>query len=144
MQKYAEQAVREHLQYLQPQFTAEKRVLKICPLLQQRGKRYQEFMRTAMKQTDRYRILNKTGVTKKILSKISRYPGGYESLLLEGKIDTTMTPWDSIRYYKGFLRAGFMAMNSDLGHVKAYVGGPDFAHFKYDMVSTGKGKSAQP
>ncbi len=54
------------------------------------------------------------------------------------EIDTLMTPWDSIRYHKNFLRAGFMAMDPLTGHVKAYVGGPDFKFFKYDMVSTGK------
>ena len=49
-----------------------------------------------------------------------------------------MTPWDSIRYHKSFLRSGFMAMDPYTGHVKAYVGGPDFKFFKYDMVSKGK------
>ena len=54
------------------------------------------------------------------------------------EVDTLMTPWDSIRYHNHFLRSGFMAMEPQTGHVKAYVGGPDFKYFKYDMVSTGK------
>ena len=54
-----------------------------------------------------------------------------------GEIDTTMTPLDSIRYYKSFLRAGFMSMDPVTGYVKAYVGGPNYTHFMYDMVSTG-------
>ena len=139
MQKYAEQAVREHLQYLQPQFTAEKRGKKYAPYSNSVANDVEKFMRTAMKQTDRYRILKKQNWSdEKILSNFKDTPVDMKVFSWKGEIDTTMTPWDSIRYYKGFLRAGFMAMNSVTGHVKAYVGGPDFAHFKYDMVSTGK------
>ncbi len=56
----------------------------------------------------------------------------------EGPVDTVMTPMDSILYTKGFLRTGFMSMDPLTGYVKAYVGGPDFRFFQYDMVSTGR------
>ena len=139
MQKYAEQAVREHLQYLQPQFAAEKRGKKYAPYSNSVANDVEKFMQTAMKQTDRYRILKKQNWSdEKILSNFKDTPVDMKVFSWKGEIDTTMTPWDSIRYHKGFLRAGFVAMNPVTGHVKAYVGGPDFAHFKYDMVSSGK------
>ena len=55
-----------------------------------------------------------------------------------GDIDTTMTPMDSIKYYKSFLRAGFMSMDPKTGFVKAYVGGLDYNYFMYDMVTGGR------
>ncbi|MDO5666131.1 MAG: transglycosylase domain-containing protein [Bacteroidia bacterium] len=139
MQKYAEQAVREHLQYLQPQFDAERRYKKYAPYANSVAKDAEKLMQTAMKQTDRYRILKKNGWSEdKILSNFKDAPVEMKVFSWKGEIDTTMTPWDSIRYHKGFLRAGFMAMSPLTGHVRAYVGGPNFSHFKYDMVSTGK------
>ncbi|MDO5524354.1 MAG: transglycosylase domain-containing protein [Bacteroidia bacterium] len=140
MQKYAEQAVREHLGgYLQPLFTAEKRNKKYAPYANRVANDVEKFMQTAMRQTDRYRVLKREGWDEdKILSNFKDTPVDMKVFSWEGEIDTTMTPWDSIRYHKTYLRAGFMAMSSVTGHVKAYVGGPDFSHFKYDMVSTGK------
>lgn len=140
MQKYAEQAVQEHLgQTLQPQFTAEKQGKKYAPYSNSVANDAEKLMRTAMKQTDRYRILKKQNWSdEKILSNFKDTPVEMKVFSWKGDIDTVMTPWDSIRYHKGFLRAGFMAMNPVTGHVKAYVGGPNFAHFKYDMVSSGK------
>ena len=140
MQKYAEQAVREHLSgYLQPHFTAEKRNKKYAPYANSLAGDAEKFMQTAMKQTDRYRILKKEGWSDdKILSNFKDTPVEMKIFSWKGDIDTTMTPWDSIRYHKGFLRTGFMAMSPLTGHVKAYVGGPDFSHFKFDNVSMGK------
>lgn len=140
MQRYAEAAVREHLgDYLQPIFTREKRGKKYAPYANSVADKVESLMQTAMRQTDRYRILKKEGWSDdKILSNFKDKAVEMKVFSWKGDIDTVMTPWDSIRYHKGFLRAGFMAMNPLTGHVKAYVGGPDFAHFKYDMVSTGK------
>lgn len=140
MQKYAEQAVREHLgNYLQPLFEKEKRNRKYAPYSQSLAKEVEKLMQTAMKQTDRYRILKKEGWSEeRILSNFKDTPVEMKVFSWKGEIDTVMTPWDSIRYHKSFLRTGFMAMSPVTGHVKAYVGGPDFAHFKYDMVSMGK------
>ena len=56
----------------------------------------------------------------------------------KGDIDTIMTPMDSMRYYKHFLRSGMMSMEPQTGHVKAWVGGMNYKHFKYDMVKQGK------
>lgn len=140
MQKYAEQAVSEHLsKVLQPRFSAEKRGKKYSPYSNRVAHDAEKLMQTAMRQTDRYRILKKEGWSEdKILSNFKDTPVEMKVFSWKGDIDTLMTPWDSIRYHKTFLRAGFMAMDPYTGHIKAYVGGPNFSHFKYDMVSTGK------
>lgn len=140
MQTYAEQAVEEHLGgYLQNHFTKEKKGRKYAPYANKMADKVDGFMKTAMRQTDRYRLLKKEGWTEeKILSNFKDEAVEMKVFSWQGDIDTVMTPWDSIRYHKGFLRTGFMAMNPTTGHVKAYVGGPNFSHFKYDMVSSGK------
>ncbi len=140
MQKYAEQAVTEHLsQVLQPRFSAEKRGKKYAPYTNRVANDAEKLMQTAMRQTDRYRLLKKEGWSEeKILDNFKNTPVEMKVFSWDEDIDTLMTPWDSIRYHKEFLRAGFMAMDPYTGHVKAYVGGPNFSHFKYDMVSTGK------
>ena len=97
-------------------------------------------MVNAMRQTDRYRGMKKAGYSEEEIlkdfknNKVEMKVFSWKN----GEIDTVMTPWDSIRYHKSFLRSGFMAMDPYTGHVKAYVGGPDFKFFKYDMVSRGK------
>lgn len=141
MQKYAEEAMREHLGgYLQPAFFREKAGRKYAPFSNAYSNKVEELMVTAMKQTDRYRVMKKDG--KKDAEILSAFKNKKVEMKVfswkDGEIDTLMTPWDSIRYHKSFLRTGFMAMNPITGHVKAYVGGPNFKFFKYDMVSTGK------
>lgn len=140
MQKYAEEAVREHLRdVLQPQFSAEKRGKKYAPYSNSVANDAEKLMQTAMRQTDRYRILKKEGwKEEKIIDNFKNVPAEMKIFSWKGDIDTIMTPWDSIRYHKEFLRAGFMAMDPYTGHIKAYVGGPSFSHFQYDMVSVGK------
>ncbi len=91
-----------------------------------------------MKVTDRYRGLKKEGKSDAEILKIFKKPTDMKVFSWGGEIDTTMTPWDSIRYHKSFLRAGFMAMNPHNGQVKAYVGGIDFKYFQYDMVNIGR------
>lgn len=141
MQMHAEDAVKEHVgEYLQPQFTKEKRGRSYAPYSSSVSDRVDGLIQMAMKQTDRYRDLKKEGKSDEDIinvfknEKVEMKVFSWEN----GEVDTTMTPWDSIRYHKGFLRAGFMAMNPTTGHVKAYVGGPDFNFFQYDMVNTGK------
>lgn len=141
MQRYAEAAVREHLGgYLQDQFFREKVGKKYAPYSSEVSDQVEHLMTVAMKQTDRYRILKKAGLSEaEILKNFKEKPVEMKVFSWHHReVDTVMTPWDSIRYHKNFLRAGFMAMDPLTGHVKAYVGGPDFKFFKYDMVSTGK------
>ncbi len=140
MQKYAEESVREQLAYLQPIFNQEKAGKKYSPFSSDVAGKVEELLKNAMRQTDRYRNLKNSGLSESdILKKFKNERVDMKVFSWKhGEIDTTMTPWDSIRYHKKFLRAGFVAIDPSTGYVKAYVGGPDFKFFKYDMVSTGK------
>ncbi len=140
MQKHAEEAVREHLTDYQKLFDREKAGRKYAPFSSDVADKVEDLMTAAMKQTDRYRELKKSNFSEQDILKNFKNDKVEMKVFSwkQGEIDTLMTPWDSIRYHKSFLRAGFMAMNPYTGHVKAYVGGPDFKFFKYDMVSTGK------
>ncbi len=141
MQKYAEEAVEEHMgEYLQDQFFAEKKGAKYAPYSRDVADQVDDLMLRAMKQTERYRVLRNDGLSEAdIIKNFKEVPVEMKVFSWEHQeIDTLMTPWDSIRYHKNFLRTGFMAMDPYTGHVKAYVGGPDFQFFKYDMVTTGK------
>ena len=97
-------------------------------------------MRQARKWSDRYRMMKKEGVSESEILKSFSVPTKMRlfSWNKKGYVDTTMTPDDSIRYYKSILRAGFVAMEPVTGYVKAYVGGPNYRYFKYDNVRQGK------
>lgn len=143
MQKYAEEAVREHLgSNLQPSFFREKRGSAGAPYSTDRTEisqiRVNHLIRNAMKNTDRYRIMKKNGASDDEIKQVFSTPREMKVFTYAGMVDTVMTPLDSLLYIKHFLRAGFMAMDPVTGHVKAYVGGPDFSNFQYDMVSTGR------
>lgn len=141
MQRHAEAAVKEHLGgYLQNQFFREKRGRDYAPYSREVSGKVESLMMAAMRQSERYRVLKQGGVSdEEILKNFKEKPVEMKVFSWENReIDTIMTPWDSIRYHKNFLRTGFMAMDPLTGHVKAYVGGPGFKFFKYDMVSTGK------
>ena len=141
MQMHAEDAVREHVgETLQRQFTNEKKGRSYAPYSRAVSDKVDGLLKMAMKQTGRYRDLRKEKKSEEEIidffknEKIEMKVFSWE----KGEIDTIMTPMDSIRYHKGFLRAGFMAMSPVTGHVKAYVGGPNFTFFQYDMVTQGK------
>ena len=141
MQKHAEDAVEEHMGgYLQDEFFKEKRGAKYAPYSRDVSDQVEDLMLRAMRQTERYRILKNEGLSDAaIIENFKEKPVEMKVFSWQQQeIDTTMTPWDSIRYHKNFLRTGFMAMDPYTGHVKAYVGGPDYQFFKYDMVTTGK------
>lgn len=140
MQRHAEAAVKEHLgEYLQKQFFREKKGRDYAPYSRDFKDQVEHLLTVAMRQTERYRILKKLGRSENEILRNFKTPVEMKVFSWDHReVDTTMTPWDSIRYHKYFLRAGFMAMDPLTGHVKAYVGGPDFKYFKYDMVSTGK------
>ena len=130
MQQYAEDAVTEHLKELQGYFFKEKKGAKKAPYtFRLTQEQVDEILGRAMRLSDRYRIMKKAGATEAEIKKAFDTP--------EEK-DTIMTPMDSIRYYKFFLRAGFMSMDPRSGHVKAYVGGPNYHYFQYDMAMVGR------
>ncbi|MBD5379665.1 MAG: penicillin-binding protein [Bacteroides sp.] len=142
MQRYAEEAVEEHMKSLQQQFFKEKKNVKNAPYTTNREelplKQLEALIDHALKQTDRYRIMKKAGATEDEINRAFNTPREMSVFSYNGQIDTVMTPRDSVLYNKHFLRTGFMSMDPVTGHVKAYVGGPDFSNFQYDMVSTGR------
>jgi len=139
MQTYAEEAMAEHLsKSLQPLFDKEKRGRAYAPFSYSVAKKTDSLIYYSMKVTDRYRNLKKEGLSEGEILKIFKQPVDMKVFSWDGDVDTTMTPWDSIRYHKKFLRSGFMAMDPNNGGVKAYVGGIDFKYFQYDMVNSGR------
>ena len=140
MQQYAEDAVKEHLgDYLQPVFFKEKEGSKNAPYARSLPeKRVEELLTKAMKQTERYRLMKEAGASEQQIRKAFDTPEEMTVFSWKGDKDTIMTPMDSIRYYKSFLRTGFMSMDPANGHVKAYVGGPNYVYFQYDMAMVGR------
>ena len=140
MQQYAEESVREHVgKTLQPVFFKEKRGKNNAPFSKDitKGQADTIIMR-AMHQTDRYRAMKKAGMSESEMTKVFKEPIDMRVFSWDGPIDTIMSPWDSIRYHKSFLRSAFMSMDPRTGHVKAYVGGIDYNSFQYDMVNGGR------
>lgn len=139
MQQYAEEAVSEHIQYLQKQFFKEKKRHSYAPFSKDLSKEEIDgIMERSMKQSDRYRNMKRSGASESEIRKAFNTPTEMRVFSYNGMIDTILSPLDSIRYQKYFLRCAFMSMDPHSGHVKAYVGGPNFAHFQYDMASKGR------
>ncbi|MCI6154726.1 MAG: transglycosylase domain-containing protein [Bacteroidales bacterium] len=140
MQRYAEEAVREHVGgFLQPAFTKEKQGSKSAPYSSRVSAREREEMiLRAMKQSDRWYQMKKEGASEREILGAFNEKRKMQVWSWGGMVDKTMSPRDSILYYKGLLRSSFMAMNPSNGHVLAYVGGIDFRTFKYDMVNQGR------
>ncbi len=139
MQQYAEQAVSEHMQDLQQRFFSEKKGKSYAPFSRDLSKEEIDgIMTRSMRQTDRYRALKRQGWNEKAIRENFDTPIPMQVFSYNGMIDTVMSPMDSIRWNKHFLRCGFMSMDPRSGHVKAYVGGPNFRQFQYDMVTLGR------
>ena len=139
MQQYAEDAVTEHLKELQGYFFKEKKGAKKAPYtFRLTQEQVDEILGRAMRLSDSYRLMKKAGATEAEIKKAFDTPEEMSVFSWEGEKDTIMTPMDSIRYYKFFLRAGFMSMDPRSGHVKAYVGGPNYHYFQYDMAMVGR------
>lgn len=139
MQQYAEEAVTEHFSKdLQPKFDAEKKGRSYAPYAYSARNDVDTLLMRAVRISDRYRILKNSGKSESEIMKIFKKPVEMKVFSWRGEIDTLMTPWDSVRYHKQFLRTGFMAMDTHNGFVRAYVGGIDYKYFKYDMVNLGR------
>ena len=140
MQQYAEEAVAAQLQdYLQPDFFKAKKKVKSAPFTSKlTTEEVDRIMDRAMQQTDRYRGLQSRGVSQDSIRKIFNTPCQMSVFSYGGDIDTVLSPLDSIRYMKFYLRTGFMCMEPRSGFVRAYVGGPDYRAFQYDMVTAGR------
>ena len=140
MQRYAEQAQREYMKDLQRQFNRHWKGMNAF-------KGNENLIIQGMRRADRYISLKGEGYTEEDIKKSFNTPVKMEIFSWKGNIDTTMTPMDSIKYYKMFLRNSMMAMDPSNGEVRAWVGGIDFEHFKYDQVKMGTrqvGSTAKP
>ena len=149
MQRYAEEAVAEHLGgYLQPAFDKEKKNLRNPPFgaeVDAKGIEYS--LNRAKRQSARYRSMKNAGINEAVIEGTFSTPTQMQVFDWRQDpktkkwggvvVDTVMTPLDSIRYINGILRAAFMAIEPKTGHIKAYVGGPDFGYFEYDNVRQG-------
>ena len=139
MQRYAEESLTEHLKELQAEFFREKKGRKTAPYTSQLSQQQvDDILNRALRQSERYRVMNNAGATEAEINTAFNTPQEMSVFSWDGVIDTVMTPMDSIRYYKYFLRSGFMSMDPRNGHVKAYVGGPNFHYFQYDMAMQGR------
>lgn len=139
MQQYAEEAVHEHMTDLQKMFTKECKTKKNAPFAWNVNKeQIENIMISSMKRSDRYRSLKNAGLSKEQILVEFKKPVAMTVYSLRGDIDTTMSPWDSIRYYKSFLHTGFVSIEPTTGHVKAWVGGVNHRHFKFDHAKVGR------
>lgn len=140
MQQYAENAVKRHLGgYLQPLFDREQRGKRLAPYTNLTPGQVEEALERSMRQSDRYRRMKRAGMGEaEIRDFFDRNREPMSLFTWEGIRDTMLTPMDSIRYYKRFLRVGMLSMEPATGAVRAYVGGPNYAYFQYDMAMRGR------
>lgn len=144
MQKYAEEAVALHMPRLQAEFDHQNTPDRnpTAPFLELTKSEIDKLLKDGMRRGERWRVLKKQGKSDKeveasfykpVEMRVFKWIDGKR-----GEVDTVMKPIDSMRYYKSFLHPGMMSMDPSNGHVKAWVGGMDYKHFKYDMVKQGK------
>ena len=140
MQQYAEQAVTEHLsKEVQPDFYRRARSLRNPPYSNDLTKKeVEDLLMRSLKESDRYRTMKDRGVSDDSIMLAFNTPVQMRVFSWKGDRDTVMTPYDSIRYYKYFIRSSFLVEDPHNGYVKAYVGGPDFRYFKWDAVTQQK------
>lgn len=141
MQRYAEEAAMEHVAgYLQPNFNSGKKRGNNCfPYNSSIGEaQANKLLRAAMRQSERYNTMKSAGFTDSEIEKAFHTPIKMQVFTYAGAKDTTITPLDSIRYYKSFLRTGMMSIEPATGFVKAYVGGLNYEAFQYDMCMQGR------
>ncbi|MGI5914229.1 MAG: transglycosylase domain-containing protein [Bacteroidales bacterium] len=137
MQRYAEEALIEHLsQDLQPNFYKRAESFRNPPYSDDiDSKTVEELLMRSLRQSDRYYVMRARGYSEDSIMAAFNKPTNMTVFSWQGEIDTVMTPLDSIRYYKFFIRSAIMVEDPHTGYVKAYVGGPDFKYFKYDAVT---------
>ncbi len=138
MQKYAEEAIKEHLTDLQKRFDAEQRGRKQRPFYLINDKQINTIMTNAMRRTGRYKQLKNAGVPEDSILIEFKKPIKTTRFTWNGEEEVEMSPWDSIRYHKQIAQAGLMSMVPGTGEIKAWVGGIDWQHFQYDHIKQGK------
>ncbi|MBK5209437.1 MAG: transglycosylase domain-containing protein, partial [Flavobacteriaceae bacterium] len=138
MQKYAEEAVKEHLSNLQRVFNKEQKRNKTAPFYDLDKDQVAATMGQAMKRSNRWIRMKSNGASENEIKASFQEKTNMSVFSYKGDIDTIMSPYDSIRYYKHFLRSGLMSIEPQTGHVKAWVGGINYKHFQYDAVKQQK------
>lgn len=139
MQQFAEQAMYDHVaHYLQPQFERENRGKPNAPYSNLSAKQVASILNRSKTQSERYRVMRQAGCSDEEIDEAFNTKVHMTVFTYHGDVDTLMSPMDSIRYYKKFLRSGMMSMDPKTGAVKAYVGGLNYEHFMYDMVMSGR------
>ncbi|KOH45607.1 transglycosylase domain-containing protein [Sunxiuqinia dokdonensis] len=140
MQKYAEEALEDHLKLdLQPAFDKHLKRLNNPPFSgDMSNSEVDDLLNRFIRQSERYRVLRLEGKNFDQIKQIFKQPVEMEVFTWQGDQDTIMSPLDSIRHYLSFFRSSFMSMDLATGQVRAYVGGPNYKHFMYDMVKGGK------
>ena len=138
MQQYAEESVIEHMKNLQKEFFIQNDTVSSAPFSDLDEDEEEIIMKRAMRRSERWRKSKLSGKTNDEIEESFNIPTNMSIFSWEGDIDTLMSPMDSIRYYKHFLRAGMMSMNPKNGHVKAWVGGINYRNFQYDHVMLSK------
>jgi len=138
MQKYAEEAVKEHIENLQSYFNEEQKSNKTAPFYDLDPEQIEMILTRAKKNSDRWREMKKLGTPEKEIEASFLRKIKMKIFTWKGDVDTLMRPADSIKYYKYFLHSGLMSMEPQTGHIKAWVGGINNKYFKYDHVEQGK------
>lgn len=139
MQQFAEKAMYDHVaHYLQPQFERENRGKPNAPYSNLSAKQVASILNRSKTQSERYRVMRQAGCNDEEIDEAFNTKVHMTVFTYHGDVDTLMSPMDSIRYYKKFLRSGMMSMDPKTGAVKAYVGGLEYEHFMYDMVMSGR------
>ena len=137
MQLYAEEAVKDHLSNLQKELDVQHKTSKNQPFVNISEDETNKLLMKAMKSSERWRLLKAQDKNDEEIIKSFSIKTKMKVFTWKGEKDTIMTPTDSIRYYKGFLQSGLMAMEPQTGHVKAWVGGINYKYFQYDHVGQG-------
>lgn len=137
MQQYAEEAVQKHLANLQVEFNNQQKDNKNKPFVKISKDETDRIIMQAMKNSERWRQMSAQDKSEEDIIKSFSIPTQMTVFTWKGERDTTMTPLDSIRYYKSFLQAGMMAMEPRTGEIKAWVGGINYKYFQYDHVGQG-------
>ena len=138
MQKYAEEAIKEHLTNLQKSFDNEQKNNRKRPFYHISDQQVNDIMMASVKRTGRYKQLAEAGISEDSILMEFKKPVKTSIFTWEGEQDVEMSPWDSIRYHKQIAQAGLMAMEPTTGDIKAWVGGINWDHFQYDHVKQGK------
>lgn len=134
MQQYAEEAVKEHMSNLQGYFFREQKRNRNAPFYDIEKSDIKKILTRAKRNSDRYKRMKAVGKSEKAIEKAFNTEVEMKVFSWKGDRDTIMTPYDSIRYYKHFLRSGLVSIEPQTGHIKAWVGGINNKHFKYEAV----------